>query len=301
MKRTTKNLLTAAGVLVLIGAVLFVAALAMSHWDISALGTGKSETATFVIEDEFQNITIKADTADITFITTANEKCNVVSRAPSYLILNVSVQSGTLKIETADTRKWYEFMTFSLSSPSITVYLPEGEYASLLIDGSTGDVELQKGFGFGSADITLSTGDIRIDGVSADEMNLSVSTGRVDVSSAAVSGKLSLTVRTGKAFLKDISCISFVSRGSTGDVTLKNLIASGLIDIQRSTGDVTLDRCDAAELIIETDTGDVTGSLLSEKIFIANTDTGSVKVPETLSGGKCKITTDTGDIKITVQ
>ena len=51
----------------------------------------------------------------------------------------------------------------------------------------------------------------------------------------------------------------------------------------------------------DTDTGDVKGSLLSEKIFIPTTDTGDVDVPKTVTGGRCEITTDTGDIKITVK
>ena len=57
---------------------------------------------------------------------------------------------------------------------------------------------------------------------------------------------------------------------------------------------------DAASIFVETDTGDVKGSLLSEKIFIINTDTGKKEVPESTTGGRCKITTDTGDIKITI-
>ena len=59
---------------------------------------------------------------------------------------------------------------------------------------------------------------------------------------------------------------------------------------------LVFDRCDAAELSITTDTGDVKGTLLSDKVFIARTDTGRVHVPETTNGGKCKITTSTGDI-----
>ena len=49
-----------------------------------------------------------------------------------------------------------------------------------------------------------------------------------------------------------------------------------------------------------TDTGDVRGSLLSEKVFIVNTDTGRKEVPDTITGGRCEITTDTGDVKITI-
>ena len=74
-----------------------------------------------------------------------------------------------------------------------------------------------------------------------------------------------------------------------------------MFSIERSTGDVRFTDCDAAEICVKTDTGDVTGSLLSDKVFITNTDTGSVNVPETISGGKCEIITDTGDIKITIK
>ncbi|MCQ2427410.1 MAG: DUF4097 domain-containing protein, partial [Clostridia bacterium] len=82
---------------------------------------------------------------------------------------------------------------------------------------------------------------------------------------------------------------------------LKNVVTEGTIAIERSTGDVRFEGCDADELEISTDTGDVTGSLLSSKVFIAHSDTGRIDVPETTSGGKCKITTDTGDIKLSVK
>ena len=41
--------------------------------------------------------------------------------------------------------------------------------------------------------------------------------------------------------------------------------------------------------------------LFSDKIFFASTDTGSVNVPKTTTGGRCEITTDTGDIDIVVE
>ena len=51
---------------------------------------------------------------------------------------------------------------------------------------------------------------------------------------------------------------------------------------------------------VSTDTGDVTGSLLSAKVFVVTTDTGTVQVPKSTAGGRCEISTDTGDIRITV-
>jgi tRNA pseudouridine55 synthase len=51
---------------------------------------------------------------------------------------------------------------------------------------------------------------------------------------------------------------------------------------------------------VKTDTGDVTGSLLTGKTFIPHSDTGKVVLPDSTLGGRCEITTDTGDIRITV-
>ena len=55
---------------------------------------------------------------------------------------------------------------------------------------------------------------------------------------------------------------------------------------------------DAANITVKTDTGSIKGTILTEKIIFAKADTGSVKVPESVTGGKCNLTTDTGSIKI---
>lgn len=81
-------------------------------------------------------------------------------------------------------------------------------------------------------------------------------------------------------------------------MTLKNVIAAETFSIERSTGKVRFDGCDAAEILVKTGTGDVKGTLLSEKIFIARSNTGRVDVPQTVTGGRCEIITSTGDIEI---
>ena len=49
-----------------------------------------------------------------------------------------------------------------------------------------------------------------------------------------------------------------------------------------------------------TDTGEVKGTLRSEKIFFTESDTGKISVPKSVTGGRCEITTDTGDIEIEI-
>jgi DUF4097 and DUF4098 domain-containing protein YvlB len=112
---------------------------------------------------------------------------------------------------------------------------------------------------------------------------------------------MQLSVDTGETEITDLTCASLTTTGKTGELYMSNVIASGGFTIKRSTGDVEFEKCDAAELLITTSTGDVEGSLLTDKVFIHNTNTGEVQLPETVTGGKCKITSDTGDIEITIE
>ena len=320
MTKSAKTWLIAAASLVTIGAILFAAVMTVYHWDFSRLSTERFETNTHEISEEFSGIEMNTDTADILFAASSDDMCRVVCYERENIKHSVSVRDGTLTVSVADDREWYEYIGFSFHSPTVTIYLPKTEYASLVIKESTGDITLPEDFTFGSIDLNVSTGDtdclassaglmriktttgdIRLQNLSAGELDLTVSTGHVDVKSVSCGGNVEVSVSTGKTELKDITCNSIHSDGSTGDIALKNVITEEMISIERSTGDVRFEGCDAGELEIKTDTGDVTGSLLSDKVFIAHSDTGKIDVPETTSGGKCKITTDTGDIKLSVK
>ena len=113
-------------------------------------------------------------------------------------------------------------------------------------------------------------------------------------------GDITVGVSTGKTYLTNVTCKNLMSSGDTGDISLNSVIAKEKFSIDRSTGDVKFEGSDAAEIFVVTDTGDVEGSLLSEKVFVVNTDTGEKEVPDTVTGGICEITTDTGDVKITI-
>ena len=101
--------------------------------------------------------------------------------------------------------------------------------------------------------------------------------------------------------MTDMKCKSLYSDGSTGEMSLDRVIAEENISVERTTGDIELEGCDAAELWLKTSTGDVEGSLLTEKIFIASSSTGDVEVPRSTSGGRCEISTSTGDIEIEIK
>lgn len=322
MSKVTKIWLVVAASLVLVGSIIFAGVMTVLKWDFLKLDTSKYETNTHEITQEFDNIAIKTDTADIDLVPTENGECKVVCFEQAKVKHSVSVEDGTLTVSVVDERKWYDHIKlFSFKTPKITVYLPKAQYGALKINDQTGDIKISNGLEFQSIDISASTGDvgvfasvtdtlkvqvstgyIRVENLSAGALRLSASTGDVTVKSVNCTSEVKVNVSTGDIKLTDVNCGSITSSGSsTGDVILKNVIVAETLSLKTSTGDIKLDGCDAAELFMTADTGDVKGSLLSEKVFITKTDTGDVKVPKTITGGRCEITTKTGDIEITIK
>lgn len=318
MKKAAVIWLVAGFLLVFTGAVVFITSLALANGNFRAIFNSDYRTNALDIKKSFSNIKVNADTEDISFALSQDGKCKVVFFEDRSQKHTAKVIDNTLTIESENKKGWYDYISlFPFDSKKITVYLPENSYNSVLIKGSTGDINLPKDFTFGIIDIEESTGEvnccssasgalniktgtggIKVKDVSAKDVNLAVSTGMIEAKGITCTGETNITVSTGDAEIKDFSCGGFNSSGSTGDITLNNVICSGKMTVSRSTGDVLLRKSDASEITVKTSTGDVTGTLISGKVFITNTNTGDVDVPETVTGGKCKITTDTGDITI---
>ena len=304
----------------LLGLVLFSAGMSLNGWDFTKLTTEKYETNTYEIKENFKDVSIHTDTADVSFVLTEEEVCKVVCHEPVKEKHAVAVQNETLSVTATDTRKWFNKITFvSFDSPCLKIYLPKTVYEKLVIELSTGDVQLPRDFSFQDIEIgtstgdiecaasaekavrlCASTGDINLDGTKAGSIELSVSTGRIKVRNVVCEGEMQIDVSTGKTELTSVCCKEFTSVGTTGDISFVHTIVDDKLSVERSTGDVLFDRSDAGEIFIETSTGDVEGSLLSEKVFFTESDTGNIHVPKAMAGGKCEIKTDTGNIEIEI-
>lgn len=318
MRTRTKLWLIVAAFLVLIGCILFTSVMTTLGWNFKVLATVDYETNTHEISETFDNISMNTDTADIEFAFSDDGKCRVECHEKENEKHSVTVEDGTLTIELIDEIS-IASIGLSFDSPKITLYLPKTEYASLHIKESTGDIKIPKDFIFKDVDMSLSTGDvafnasateaikiktntgdISVKNTVAGSLDFTVSTGKVTVSDVTCEGDVKVGVSTGKTYLTNIVCQSVISSGNTGDISLNNVVCAERISIERSTGDVKFDGSDAAEIFVKTDTGDVKGSLLTDKVFITKTDTGKINVPKSVTGGRCEITTDTGDINITI-
>ena len=313
MKKSTAIWLIAASVIILAGLLLFILVMALDGWQFD-----KRESTSYEISEDFTDISITLDTEDIFFTPSPDGTKKVVCLEYKNRKHSVEVENGTLKITSSDEGKWYDHI-FNFGATGVTVYLPENEYRSLFIDSDTSNVNIPGNFKFESIDIKLSTGNVRCLAAASGEVRIATSTGRISLADAGFASlklkastgdinlsninckDISIALSTGDIELINVSCKSLKTEASTGDLKMINVIANESFSILTDTGDVEFEACDASEINIETDTGDVEGSLLSDKVFIYRTNTGEVKLPETTTGGICRITTDTGDIEIYIK
>jgi len=319
MKKATIVWLVTATILVVVGTIILGGTMTMLGWDLKNLFTTNYETNLHDITAPYKHISIITNTAKVIVSPSGDASSSVVCREEPTLRHRVTVQGDTLVVEVVDTRSWYQHIGIFYGDPAITLQLPEGAYGTLSIRTNTGDITIPHQFRFermdiqqrtgsvkttacvsGAVNIQATTGSIDVHRITAGSLDLSVSTGRVTVADVVCEGDVNLHTTTGKTELADLTCRRLLSDGSTGDITLHTVTASESFSIERDTGDVRFEGADAADITVETDTGNVTGRLLTDKVFLTHSDTGKVDVPKTVAGGRCEITTDTGDIRLTV-
>lgn len=315
-----KGWMITAAILCVTGLILAAVGLGRLNFDFTQLAVDQLQEGKYTASPSVKQLKIDVDTCAVSLLPTTEEQCTVEYRSTNKCPLIVTEEEGILSVHSENQRKWYDYIRFFSPPTAVTVYLPAATYEALTVHTDTGAVTVSQDLSFGHAEVhtstglirwnasvteelrlTASTGHITVEGVSAGQMTLKVSTGHVRITEGTVSGNISVRTSTGRVELTSLSCDKLNVTTSTGDIRLTDLRAAGLLTAEASTGDITLLRADAASLTMTTDTGDVTGSLLSEKIVFAQSDTGRVSVPKTTVGGRCEITTNTGDITITIE
>lgn len=255
-----KKWILAAVILVIAGAVISLIAAAAMDFDLNRLDTGKYETNTYAVNEPFSAVAVDVKNENVVVRPSEDGTCRVVCLEEEKHRNEVTVVNGTLRIRQPERNEWSTHFGVYIRETEITVYLPEGNFYGLSVQSDSGDISLES---------------LRAEAIA-------------------------LETDTGDVLLKDVACGNLTTEGETGNITLERMMISGICSIDLETGDVLFRDSDAGEIEVETDTGNVTGNLLSEKVFLTETDTGNVQVPQSVRGGTCRISTDTGDIRIEI-
>ena len=265
--------------------------------------TVSSEPKTFEIKDNFENITISAETADIEIKPSEDGKSKVDYVDYEKIKYNVGISNNELSIKSnRDELKWYEYVyNFGVyKNNKVVITLTANTLKKLNIKTTTSDIKIQKGFTLEEVTIENSTGDIEVLSNVTKSLSILTTTGDIKLSNIDLQDDVKLTASTGEIHASNLKANNIEIKTSTGDVEFDNVIAKGKMTINSTTGDIHLNDCDGDTLYLKSTTGDIKGRLLSAKSFQAQTRTGDINVPST-SGNECKIETSTGDITITIK
>ena len=315
MKKSKKAALIVSAALIVLGGVLYAGAAAFTGFDFSALETASLTRKEYEINESFNDISIDAKDCSVQLRYSDDGKCRIVCGENENITHTVEVKDNTLNITRNDSRKWYMMIGISLKQYDITVYLPEKTYGALLFESGSGDISVPEDFGFSSGDIRTgsgnvavsavfdgnfsvetSSGDVKIKKLSADVIDINTVSGEIDVSEVTAAQTVNIESASGDTGLSEANAKNISAQSSSGGIKFDGVKAAGEIRAESRSGDVSLDKSDADSIYIKTNSGDVSGSLLTPKIYNAETGSGTVKLPRSEEGGTCDIVTGSGDI-----
>lgn len=234
--------------------------------------------------------------------------------------------------------EFYFGFVFNWNDFRTSIYLPKKEYADLYANTFSGDIDISSSFTFKNAEVESTSGDIKCsakfngnakfdstsgninlsgigaDNISADttsgDINLSdviannisadTTSGEVEISSANAKDKLYADSTSGDVNILDSKANYIFVDSTSGDVETRNTVSLGNLEMTTTSGDIEFYRCDGKSIDLNSISGDIEGSLLTYKLFITDTTSGDISVPNCTSDEQCKISTTSGDIEVTI-
>ncbi len=231
------------------------------------------------------------------------------------------------------------FQFASQKDTGIRVYLPQKEYEAIYASSYSGDIIIDSGFSFGEANFDTSSGNIKASGMTDHKLDIQSYSGKIDISEISASDIINIGTQSGTINVEKVNAYNIAVNSYSGKVSLENLIAKGSLSIETQSGNVALsgsadsvtvntysgrinlenaiakmslsvetqsgnvvlNGCDAGEISVDTYSGSVSGTLLSDKIFVTSTYSGSVNVPVSSGTEICTISTQSGNINVLVQ
>lgn len=319
MKKSSRNWLVAAAVLICLGVILFGMVFALTGCE--KLKPEKLAVNTYVPEGEFTNMSFEVDISDVELVLSDDGSFRVECNESENAKHEVNITEGTLTVRMHEKDlKWYDKLInagrWLTERPKVTVYLPKAELNDITVESDTGKLIIPDGLTFNRVDIMGDTGSAKIGAITASQVNVVLDTGAMTITGAEVerlgvkadtgsvklvnikAGPVEASNDTGAIVLENIDCASLSAECDTGAIKLTNVNCEGDMLVENDTGSIKFENCKAASIEATNDTGSISGTLACEMVFDAKSSTGSVNVPDSTAGGSCKLRTTTGSIKI---
>jgi lia operon protein LiaG len=254
----------------------------------------------YYFDNNYSDIEIQGSDFDIKIYLSITEENKVECIENKKINFDVQIINNKLIIKQIDNRNFFDSL-FNFSNLEIQLHLSNETINKLFIDNNTGDITIGEFLVFNDIEINSSTSDVYIESKDVNNIDVKLSTGSTIIKNCFVNKNIIVESSTGNIELENVNCEKLDITVSTGDVILTNVLVANDFNMNGSTSDLTFTDFDASNIYITVSTGDVNGTILTSKIFMPNSSAGDVDVPETTTGGICKIETSTGNIRIKIK
>ncbi len=192
--------------------------------------------------------------------------------------------------------KGEEFKDISISVDSGDITLGEVKAESLVLDGSFGNVTIDKADS-GSVDIQLDSGNTTAKEMIADDLYVKGSFGDIEIDKL-VCKENELKLDSGSIMLGNVEGDNVNLDTSFGDIQIDDIIASKQLICNAESGHIELGNADAADITVTGSFGGVSGQKVNaSKCFTCNYESGDLDVKE-FSGKEANITLSFGSASV---
>ena len=336
MNKVWKIILLIGLILILLGAILFIAAFAISGGDLSSLSSVITEQKTYTepagvgintLSVNFENseIRVKFDSNAETLSLQYQLYCDRNGNPKNEVLID---QTGS-SLEVSERMIWYRnlFQLWNFSDPEVTVILPANRNYTLTLKTSNGNILLE-GDGVSLCKLTLKSnnGSIRTDQISLlceEEIELCTDNGSITTGAFGAQGLVAQTnngrITLGEGTVEELARIETDNGqielkgkmqagqaqidSDNGKITVKEGITAQRITVTTNNGNITASGAlDASEIILEIDNGDIRALIAGKRkdyTIEVEKDLGKSNIASQSGGSKhLRVENNIGDIEI---
>ena len=173
-----RKMMRIGALLLIIGAVLCVGALAVNGFSFDGLEGVSYEEVTYAPEGEFDRVDVSAVDAEIHIQLAQDGACRVVCDETERWHYAVEVQDGVLTVRS--DANWGTGIYFNLKTPLLMIELPERAYAELKVHSVSGDIDLWR-LRIDALAIDTTSGEVELEKLTLGSLDVESVSGDVDL------------------------------------------------------------------------------------------------------------------------
>ncbi len=193
-----KKLIITALIVLGVGAVVSVSALAAAGFDINELDRQHYvEKMEHVTDANVSKINISSSSYDVKIVPTSKAQIDISAFDGDDVKTEIKLDGNTVNISINDDRSWYDKAVGSIGRDrEIIVYVPLGGAYAVSAVTESGDVEIKNGVPLASLSVKTKSGDVELDNVTAASADIQTVSGDVDFDNIKI-GSVNIVTESG--------------------------------------------------------------------------------------------------------